>query len=44
MTWCKTFPYKWQAAEIGFGLVAFVSGGIFLMISLGSQSPLWTIL
>ena len=44
MSWLKTFQYKWQALEIAFGLVSFVSGGILLLISVGAQSPLWQVL
>ena len=44
MDWLRAFPYKWQTLEMSLGFIAIVSGGIFLMISLGSKSPLWIIL
>lgn len=44
MGWLKSFPYKWQVAEITLGLSTLVCGAVFFLISRGVTSPLWIIL
>jgi hypothetical protein len=44
MDWMKTFPYKWQLADITFGFSALSCGAIFWLISVGMTSPLWIIM